>query len=450
MIQLIEILNVQKIIAIVLIVFNLAPRVFAAGFTDVPITHVNYKAIIDLQKRGIISGYSDNTYRPLQPINRAEALKIILLGSGINTSNAAGIDNFNDTQKNVWYSQFLIKALAVGVIQGYPDNTFRPGQTVNLVEALKILLLTNSIDLTKVQVAQNIYADIIPGSWYLKYLQYAKNNSLIDPAPGNKIYPAQPITRGKLAEIIYRLIMRYQGLLPAQKDRAEALTSLFEDGSTTVRYDATTNLGDGRGITAGRAGFTTATGDAYEVVKRYTERASSNLLTKYLPELQRLADEQSDDTSNLVGFEAAWKKAAEDPMFKTVQDDVVDDLYFRPAMKMADDLGLILPLSRAVLYDTIIQHGGGNDPDGLPAIIERTNSVMGGSPVNGLDEKVWLNEFLQTRIADLTDPYNSASKEIWALSVTRCVVFLQIASEGNYNLNAPILIDTNDYHETIF
>lgn len=440
----------SSIVSIGLLIFYYSASAASQSFSDVSTSHPNYSAIFEMQNRGIISGYQDNTFNPDQEVNRVEALKIILLGAGINVPDASGNSGFTDTQKNAWYSKFIIRAVSLGIIQGFPDKTFKPAQTVNLVETLKILLKANTIDLTGLKVSENIYADAYSDQWYAKYLQYAKNNHLIDSeASTNKIFPNQAITRGELAEIIFRLIKIYRGFMPIQKLRAEEIISIFENGTTEIQYAFVKNLHDGRGVTAGRAGFTTATGDAYEVIKRYVKKNPASSLSEYLAELKALSAERSDDTTNLSGFESGWVEAAKDPLFRSVQDEVVDEFYFYPAMKHADDLGLKFPLSRAVLYDTIIQHGGGNDPDGLPALIERTSIKTNGSPKNGVDEKIWLKAFLQTRIEDLSFSFDEQTRLLWAKSVGRAEVLLDIASKGNYEMKGPIVINTINYRGTV-
>lgn len=239
------------------------------------------------------------------------------------------------------------------------------------------------------------------------------------------------------------------GLSSAQKLRAEQLTSLFENSTIELQYAYSVNLDDGRGFTAGRAGFTTATGDAYEVVKRYTDRKNNNVLAKYLPELKKLAIETSDDVSHLQGFAAAWASAAKDMVFRSVQDEVVDEYYYQPSALRADQLGLKTALAKAVLYDTIIQHGEGDDYDGLPALIERANVEAGGSPKEGIDEKTWLSAFLKIRRAALSHAHDSATRAGWAESVSRCDVYSQIAAQGNYDLHGPIVLDVPDYQLTI-
>src|ERR671927_1439694 len=56
-----------------------------------------------------------------------------------------------------------------------------------------------------------------------------------------------------------------------RKHRAAQITSTFENSTLELQYDYVENVGDGRGVTAGRAGFTSATGDLLLVVRRYTE-----------------------------------------------------------------------------------------------------------------------------------------------------------------------------------
>lgn len=123
------------------------------------------------------------------------------------------------------------------------------------------------------------------------------------------------------------------GLNKDQKRRAEQLTSIFKNGTTEIQYGYVEPLDDGRGYTCGRAGFTTAAGDALEVVEVYTKAVPNNKLKKYLPELRRLAKEESDDISNLKGFASAWRSLGNDKDFRAAQDKVNDRLYYQPAMK---------------------------------------------------------------------------------------------------------------------
>ena len=233
------------------------------------------------------------------------------------------------------------------------------------------------------------------------------------------------------------------------KRRAEALTSLFENSTTEIQYAYVENIKDGRGFTAGRAGFTTANGDALEVIELYTQRQPSNPLAKYLPRLRVLAHAESGSVTGLDGFAAAWKLAAKDAAFRTAQDDVEDRLYFVPAMKRADTLGLATALARAAVYDAIIQHGEGDDPDGLPALLTKTAKSAGGTPASGIDEKKWLEVFFTVRRADLAHASDASTRAAWAESVSRVDALRALAKSGNYDLHGPIVVHSGDVDGTV-
>lgn len=240
-----------------------------------------------------------------------------------------------------------------------------------------------------------------------------------------------------------------KGLATPEKIIAEKLTSLFENSSFDLKYDYAEALGDGRGITAGRAGFTTATGDLLDVVKKYTHLKPHNILQKYLPELEKLAKSESADTHKLKGLVQDWSKASKDPDFKKVQDQVVDETYYSPAMNYCEKLGLNSNISKAIIYDTIIQHGEGDDPDGLKAIINSTEKKMGGKPKSLEQEKKWIQTFIAERRKILAHAHDPETRSVWADSVGRCDAFSYLLKNNNYNLSLPIKLNTKDYKTEI-
>lgn len=187
-----------------------------ASFTDVPRSHPNYTAINYLQENGIIQGYSDGTFKPNNTVNRVEALKLILLANKITIQNAHGNKLFIDTPAGSWYSDYLNTAKNLGIIKGYDDGNFKPEQTVSLVENLKIALLSAHIDSSSLYIESNMYADVQnqESAWFGQYLQYAKNYQLIDSDAQNHIFPAQGMMRGTLAELMYRMML-LQSIAPS-------------------------------------------------------------------------------------------------------------------------------------------------------------------------------------------------------------------------------------------
>ncbi|MFJ9693869.1 chitosanase [Kitasatospora sp. NPDC101183] len=251
---------------------------------------------------------------------------------------------------------------------------------------------------------------------------------------------AAPDAPAKAATVTATSQVRAGGLSPDQRRRADQLISVFENSTTVIQYAYAENINDGRGVTAGRAGFTTNDGDALKVVRAYTAVSPDNPLARFIPELERLAAAGSGDTSGLpeADYIAAWQQAAQDPAFRQVQDDQVDQRYFSPAMDQADRLGLTTALARAELYDASIQHGNGSEYDALPALVSRTTAKVGSPSAAG--EKAWLDAFFDVRVDDLTNPANSSTAEEWRKSVDRVECLRRIAATGNYDLDGPLTV----------
>ena len=221
----------------------------------------------------------------------------------------------------------------------------------------------------------------------------------------------------------------------ARKHRAEQITSTFENSTTALQYAYAENLHDGRGITAGRAGFCSGTGDLLLVVSLYARLAPGNALARYLPALR--AVDGTASTAGLAGFAGAWAHAARaDHLLRRAQDRIEDRFYFDPAMRYAARYRVATALGQAVLWDTIIQHGDGGDPDGIARILRETAAAMGGR-VNG-DEPAWIMRFLALRRHHLLHAADPSTRAAWRESVDRVNALASLARAGGWKLDPPL------------
>ena len=227
------------------------------------------------------------------------------------------------------------------------------------------------------------------------------------------------------------------------------MISVFENGTPEIQYAYIEDLHDGRGYTAGRAGFCTACGDLLTVVQTYTAQVPDNPLAGYLPTLTQLAKASDDSTKGLNGFVRAWSTAADDPVFRQVQDRVTDDLYTAPARKLADANGVRSALGLAILVDTAVQQGTDDDPDGLPAMVRKTTAAVGGTPAGGVDETAWLRGFLDVRRDTLENPTSSDTGKVWRESVGRVDALRALLDAGNLDLATPFTISPFGDPQTI-
>jgi chitosanase len=226
-----------------------------------------------------------------------------------------------------------------------------------------------------------------------------------------------------------------------QRKIADQIISFFENDDPVLRYDYIENLRDGRGYTAGRAGFTSATCDMLEVINRYATQSANNALVRYIPRLKELCNTESASISGLEGLPEAWVQASKDPLFKSTQDKVVDDFYYQPAIRYTQSLGLKYPLSLLNLYDACIQHGDGEDPDGLKAMITKTSKAVNGTPSSGIKEEIWLSKFMDIRRATLLNPSNKDTQQVWAESVGRVDALKKLFQTQQYNLKKPVKLE---------
>jgi uncharacterized protein YkwD len=174
-----------------------------AAFLDVHSSHKNQEAILYLQEHNIVNGYEDSTFRPWKSVNRAEFLKIIIEGSNIQVGVSPNTP-FNDVNHSTWYSPYLEKAYIEGWVDGYSDGSFRPNQTINKVEALKILGEVQNWDLPN-NVSSRPFKDTPLNAWYLAYVDYAKEMGFLE-ENGDNFGPSKNMTRANISEVIYRSV----------------------------------------------------------------------------------------------------------------------------------------------------------------------------------------------------------------------------------------------------
>lgn len=172
----------------------------SAGFTAIePLPDLaNYRyeeAVRYLYDKKVIQGYSDNTFRADNLINRAEFTKILIESTQDNfdsIKNNYKSDCFEDVAADQWYAPYICYAKKNDIINGYPNGTFLPAKDINLAEALKILV--NVFDVEEGDEGEN---------WYDVYVNAMGNKNYI---PSTFKNPSQNVTRGEMSEMMWRVL----------------------------------------------------------------------------------------------------------------------------------------------------------------------------------------------------------------------------------------------------
>ena len=108
-------------------------------YPDVKATDWFNNAVSTLTNMGIINGYEDGTFRPNNFITRAELTKIAVCFFTTADEYFGKKSSFSDVPETAWYARFIAAAEELGLINGYPDGTFRPSNPITRAETCTIV-----------------------------------------------------------------------------------------------------------------------------------------------------------------------------------------------------------------------------------------------------------------------------------------------------------------------
>ena len=192
----------RLIISLILFLFFPFSTVLSSSFfLDVSPFHKNFLAITYLHQENILNGFSDGSFKPDIKINRAEIIKVLIQSSNIRTDGIPLNNPFPDVKRDAWFSPFVQKAKILDIVKGDKKGFFYPQRNVNKAEALKMIIKVNGIEIDEVK--KNPFEDVSKKQWFAPYFYFAKKYHLIENQ--KKANPGDFLTRGQLAEIIFRL-----------------------------------------------------------------------------------------------------------------------------------------------------------------------------------------------------------------------------------------------------
>lgn len=170
------------------------------GFSDV-LRGTWYAPFVEkLYDWGAISGYPDGTFKPAGNLNRAEIAKIIAKAFALTIPETVSTAPFKDVPADSWYAPYVLALKNAGIINGYPDGTYRPAGFVNRAEAMKIIIGATSAEIP--EVTSTAFSDVPGNSWYAKFVQLGKVMDVINGYPDGTFKPASFINRAEASKII--------------------------------------------------------------------------------------------------------------------------------------------------------------------------------------------------------------------------------------------------------
>jgi hypothetical protein len=181
-------------------------------FADVN-THWAKEAVNDMASRLVIEGSGEGQFEPDRDITRAEFAAIIVKGLGL-MRPGTGKDVFQDVAKGSWYYDAVAIAHEYGIIDGYEDGTFGPLDQISREQAMAITARAMKLTGLKAELTENEADKLLAGFEDAGYAAgYAKlsiasclKTGIITGRDGHTVVPKSNITRAEVAVIVKRLL----------------------------------------------------------------------------------------------------------------------------------------------------------------------------------------------------------------------------------------------------
>ncbi|MGF1602355.1 MAG: S-layer homology domain-containing protein [Thermosynechococcaceae cyanobacterium] len=184
-------------------------------FSDVSFSYWARPFIEKLAEKNIIKGFPDGSFKPDEPVTRAQFAAIVR--QAFNEDSIRRYTGFKDVPDTFWATPAISQAYTTGFMSGYPGNEFKPTQQIPKVQAL--VALTSGLQLkasSAVDQSLGRFNDASDLPDYAKPgIATATETGLVVNYPNAKyLNPNQPATRADIAAFVYQALVN-QKQLPA-------------------------------------------------------------------------------------------------------------------------------------------------------------------------------------------------------------------------------------------
>ncbi|UKS24789.1 S-layer homology domain-containing protein [Paenibacillus sp. HWE-109] len=146
-----------------------------------------------------MTGYPDGTFRPDKPITRAEMATVLVRLFGKDKGNKTAAITYKDTAPDHWANAAINLAADSGLMDGYPDGSFKPEQTITRAEAASI-----ASRLSPAAESGGSFSDTV-GHWAAAAIGKAKAAGVVNGYSDGTFRPEQTLTRAEAVMMLNKL-----------------------------------------------------------------------------------------------------------------------------------------------------------------------------------------------------------------------------------------------------
>ncbi|MBQ6676846.1 MAG: S-layer homology domain-containing protein, partial [Clostridia bacterium] len=228
------------LIALVFLAGTLPGTVFSEGalpFRDVKEADWFYPYVSYVYENGLMNGTGGKTFSPEDTLDRA--MFITIIGRLVGAESSAP-SPFKDTEPNTWYSPYVAWAADLGVVNGFPDGTFRPYEAITreqMAAATDRFLNATGLNAIAGGGIFNFADEAKVSDWAVESVGNLKKIGIFTGDTAGRFNPESNTTRAEAATVVTRLKKAidaaWQGYTPKSGEDALIYGAkyLFENGS---------------------------------------------------------------------------------------------------------------------------------------------------------------------------------------------------------------------------
>lgn len=168
-------------------------------FKDVPKTHSVYKEIMAMRDQGIINGYPENMFRPAQSISRVHTAALFVRSLDLPPVRAG--KEFKDVPKSNAYYNDVQTVYRAGIFDGKSNGTFGVSDNLTRAQMAKVLVNAFGLDIQK----GYIFSDVDEDNWAKDYISTLYMHGITTGSNG-RYMPDQPVSRAHYSTFLFRAL----------------------------------------------------------------------------------------------------------------------------------------------------------------------------------------------------------------------------------------------------
>lgn len=171
------------------------------AFSDVPFSYKYYKEISALTGDKIINGYPDGTFRPNTSLTRMDAALLLVRTLKLDTTNVPDVD-FKDVPKTHKYYKEVAAIASNKIMNGKAADIFDPSAPLTRAEMAVILHRA-----FKLSGSANIsFSDVTPQTFGYDSISVLLANKVTEGFPDNTFRPKESVNRFQFVLFLYRIL----------------------------------------------------------------------------------------------------------------------------------------------------------------------------------------------------------------------------------------------------